>query len=63
MSPGSIVCVDYGWSTTNLYDIKERLEGKDIRLEGLDDFIHNDHQEKFWGYKYRHGKWLIMIHR
>ncbi len=49
MSPGSIVCVDYGWSTAVAYDIKTQLEGKDIRLEGLDDFIHNDHLEKNYG--------------
>ena len=43
MRPGSIVCVDYGWSdsTMALYNIEEQIKDSDVELKGFDNFIYN----------------------
>ena len=41
MKPGSIVCVDLGWSYPgfSLYDIQSQLDGEDINMRGFYNFL------------------------
>ena len=50
LRPGSIVCVDYGWSNTQLYNIESHVEKSDIHLSEFYKFLYNNHLRKNFGH-------------
>ena len=42
LRPGSIVCLDYGWSDVTLYEIMDRLDKEDTDMSTLDNFLYNE---------------------
>ena len=50
LRPGSIVCVDYGWSNTPLYNIEEQIKNSDIHLSEFHNFLYNTHLKANFGH-------------
>tara|TARA_B100001564_G_scaffold66580_1_gene52380 strand:+ start:4203 stop:7910 length:3708 start_codon:yes stop_codon:yes gene_type:complete len=46
MRPGSIVCVDYGWSDVELYNPRSHIDAKDIEMREFDEFIYGEPKQK-----------------
>ena len=51
LKPGSIVCVDLGWSYPgfSLYDIQSQLDGEDINMRGFYNFLYNRYLVENYG--------------